>query len=184
MLALTRLYSAKRHGFTLIELMVVLALIAIIAALAAPDFQRTIARQQLNAAASDLLTSAMQARSEAIKNNRQVIVQPVSADSDWSKGWRIYVDMDNSRTYTESDVLVTTVAATTSTIEQYETPTLNPNLIGFDSTGFALGSNAGRVVFSSRILGGNYLKGVVIARTGRARTCTTQPGANNCTGAN
>ena len=181
MLALTRPLPVKTQGFTLIELMVVLALAAIIATFAVPSFQSAMARQKLNLAASDLLVSAMQARSEAIKNNRQAIVQPVSSDSDWSQGWRIYVDMDNSKTYNEGDFLVTTVPAAASSVKLYETPTLDPNFIGFDANGFALGSNAGRIVFSSSILGSAYRKGVVIARTGRARICTTQPGSNGCT---
>ena len=181
MLALTRSYSAKTQGFTLIELMVVLALAAIIATFAAPSFQSSMARQKLNLAASDLLVSATQARSEASKNNRPAIVQPVTSDSDWSQGWRIYVDMDNSKTYNEGDFLVTTVPAAASSVKLYETPTLDPNFIGFDANGFALGSNAGRIVFSSSILGSAYRKGVVIARTGRARICTTQPGSNGCT---
>ena len=181
MLALTRPLPVKTQGFTLIELMVVLALAAIIATFAVPSFQSAMARQKLNLAASDLLVSAMQARSEAIKNNRQAIVQPVTSDSDWSQGWRIYVDMDNSKTYNEGDFLVTTVPAAASSVKLYETPTLDPNFIGFDANGFALGSNAGRIVFSSSILGSAYRKGVVIARTGRARICTTQPGSNGCT---
>ena len=182
MLALTRPLRVKTQGFTLIELMVVLALAAIIATFAVPSFQSAMARQKLNLAASDLLVSATQARSEAIKNNRQAIVQPVTSDSDWSQGWRIYVDMDNSKTYTEGDLLITTVPAAASSISLYETPTLDPNLIGFDANGFALGSNAGRIVFSSSILGSGYRKGVVISRTGRARICTTQPGSDGCTG--
>lgn len=183
MLALKHSYPVKSQGFTLIELMVVIALIAIIAGLAAPDFQRMIARQKLNVTASDLLVSAMQARSEAIKNNRQAIVQPLES-TNWNRGWRIYVDMDKSKTYTEGDVLVTTVPAAADSVGQYETPTLTQNFIGFDASGFALDSNAGRVVFSSSILGSSYRKGVVIARTGRARICTTQSGVDGCTGAN
>ena len=180
MLALTPPLPARSQGFTLIELMVVLALVAIIATFAVPSFQSAMARQKVNIAASDLLVSATQARSEAIKNNHQAIVQPISAQSDWSQGWRIYVDMDNSKTYTEGDLLVTTVPAAASSIGLYEAPTLNPNLIGFDANGFALGSNAGRVVFSSSILGNGYRKGVVISRTGRARICTSQAGSDGC----
>ena len=118
MLALTSPLPAKTQGFTLIELMVVLALVAIIATFAVPSFQSAMARQKVNIAASDLLVSATQARSEAIKNNRQAIVQPVSDQSDWSQGWRIYVDMDNSKTYTEGDLLVTTVPAAASSTSQ------------------------------------------------------------------
>jgi type IV fimbrial biogenesis protein FimT len=186
MLALTRSYPAKTQGFTLIELMVVIALIAIIAGLAAPDFQRMIARQRLNVTTSDLLVSVTQARGEAIKNNRQAIVQPL-VSTDWSRGWRVYVDMNNDKAYTEgTDTLITTVREADSNILQYEAVRNNTvgNLIGFDSSGFVLGADAGRIVFSSSILGTSYRKGVVISRTGRARICTSQSGADGCAGAN
>jgi len=174
MLALRRSYPAKTQGFTLIELMVVIALIAIIASLAAPDFQRMIARQKLNVTASDLLVSVMQARGEAIKNNRQAIVQPLIS-TDWSRGWLIYVDINNNKTYDEgTDTLITKVLAADNSVLQYEAVRNNTvgNLIGFDSSGFVLGADAGRIVFSSSILGASYRKGVVISRTGRGRICT------------
>ena len=189
MLALKHSYPAKTQGFTLIELMVVIALIAIIASLAAPDFQRMIARQKLNVTASDLLVSVMQARGEAIKNNRQAIVQPL-VSTDWSRGWRVYVDMNNDKAYTEgTDTLITSVREADSSVLQYQVAR-NPsvgNLIGFDASGFVLGADAGRVVFSSSILGTSYRKGVVISRTGRGRICTypaPSSGTDQCAGAN
>ncbi len=188
MLALTSIPKRIKRirGFTLIELMVVLTMVAILATLAAPSFQSSIARQQLKIAASDLLVSVMQARNEAIKNNRQAIVQPL-VSTDWSKGWRIYVDMNNDKDYTEgTDSLVTTVPAAGDSVGAYEVVrnAAVGNLIGFDPNGFVLGRDAGRVVFSSSILGTSYKKGVVISITGRARICTSQPGSDGCAGAN
>jgi len=183
MLALMRCRRSAR-GFTLVELLVVLALVAILATLAVPSFERAIANQKLNVAASDLMVSAMQARGEAIKNNRQAIVQPL-VSTDWSKGWRIYVDMDNDKAYTEgTDLLVTTVAAAASSVTQYEAVrnAAVGNLIGFDPNGFVLGRDAGRVIFASTTLGTGYKKGVIISITGRARVCKSVPGTDGCTG--
>lgn len=176
----------KVRGFTLIELLVVVAMIAIMASLAAPSFQQTIARQKVSVAASDLLGSAMQARSEAIKNNRQALVQPV-ADGDWRLGWRIYVDIDKDKVYTDgTDLLITTVAPLADNVVVDEVA-LNPavgNLIGFDASGFLLGRNAGRVVFSSTLIPRTELrKGVKVSITGRTRTCTSTPGSDGCAGA-
>lgn len=188
MLALTRSSPAQPQGFTLVELMVVIALVAIIATLAAPDFQRLIARQKLNVAASDLLVSVMQARGEAIKNNRQAIVQPL-VSSDWSRGWRVFVDLNNDKAYTEGvDMLVTTVREADSSVLQFQVArnTTVGNLIGFDASGFVLGADAGQVVFSSSVLGTSYRKGVVISRTGRGRICAfpaASSGADQCAGA-
>ena len=56
----------KTSGFTLIELMVVVALVAILAALAAPSFLTQIANQRVSSAAQDLQSLLQLARSEAI----------------------------------------------------------------------------------------------------------------------
>ena len=78
-------HPPRAQGFTLIELLVVIALISILASLAAPDFQRSIAQRKISEVASDLMISALQARSAAITNNQQAIVQPL-VTTDWSRG--------------------------------------------------------------------------------------------------
>jgi type IV fimbrial biogenesis protein FimT len=184
MLAMRQI-TVKFRGFTLVELLVVVALLAIIAGLAAPSFQRTIARQKLSLAASDLMASVMQARSEAIKNNQQTVVQPV-VDTNWGQGWRIYVDVDKDKAYTEgTDLLVTTVPAVADGIVVYEVA-LNSavgNLVAFDPSGFLVGRNAGRVVFSSDVIPSSELrKGIKVSVTGRTRICTSVPGNDGCAG--
>jgi type IV fimbrial biogenesis protein FimT len=62
----------RQAGFTLIELMVVVALVAILLALAAPSFRDTIARNRLEGVASELATDFQYARSEAVSRNAQV----------------------------------------------------------------------------------------------------------------
>ena len=54
------------QGFTLIEAMVVVALVAILAALAAPSFTTTIANQRVSSAAQELQTLLLFARAEAV----------------------------------------------------------------------------------------------------------------------
>ncbi len=60
---------AARHlrGFSLIELMVAVAILAILLALAVPSFQDMIQRNRVRTAAADLTDSLNLARSEAIK---------------------------------------------------------------------------------------------------------------------
>ena len=77
----------RAAGFTLPELMTVLAIIAMLCAMAAPSFGAMIAAQRTKGAASDLFTALTRARSEAIKRNTEVSLTP--AATGWQDGWRI-----------------------------------------------------------------------------------------------
>lgn len=76
------------RGLTLIEVLTVLVVIAILAAIALPSLDNVLAAQRLRAAGTDLVSSLMLARSEAIKRNARVEVAPQSA-GDWKSGWRV-----------------------------------------------------------------------------------------------
>lgn len=80
----------KTRGFTLIELMVVVALAAIMASLAAPSFKSFVSGQRVKTAASDFAMAAIFARSEAIKRNADVTVTPAtSGATGWKDGWSV-----------------------------------------------------------------------------------------------
>lgn len=78
---------ARQHGFTLVELMVTITIVAILAMMAAPAFTSTIAAQRIRGLAVDLHQGLLKARSEAIKRNTSVTVNPINGD--WSQGWAI-----------------------------------------------------------------------------------------------
>ena len=79
--------TAPARGFTLIEGMVVVAILAIVAALAAPNFVSFIGTMNTKSAAFDLIGDLTMARSEALKRNVAITVAPVQGA--WSNGWRI-----------------------------------------------------------------------------------------------
>lgn len=87
-------------GFTLAELMVTLAVIAILLAVGIPSFQNYIANQRATAAAQDLLIILLQARSEAVKRNSRVDIS-FSRDSS-SKKWWGWAVIDKSDTANSS----------------------------------------------------------------------------------
>lgn len=65
----------NRSGFTLIELMITIAVLAILAAIALPSFKSTLERRQIIGAAENLQTDLQYARSEAIKQNQTILFQ-------------------------------------------------------------------------------------------------------------
>lgn len=63
-----------RQGFTLVELMIVIAIIAIIASIAVPRFQTSIETQRLNTQTKDLILLLSTARNQALTLRQDVAV--------------------------------------------------------------------------------------------------------------
>lgn len=87
--------KAKRGtGITLIEMMVVVAILAILVALAAPNLTEIVIRNRLDTATNELMTTLNLARSEAIRRGVPVSVRrdPAAPSYVWERGWEIFVD--------------------------------------------------------------------------------------------
>lgn len=75
------------RGFTLPELLTVLAISGILVAIALPGFSTMIATQRARALSSDLMSSLARVRSEAVKRNTDVVLAPKSGG--WAAGWTV-----------------------------------------------------------------------------------------------
>lgn len=85
------------RGFTLVELMVTVAITAILAAIAVPSFSRMIADNRVTTQANDLLTGISLARSEAVKRGTTVTMRPNGA-AGYGTGWCVHLGGDCSGT--------------------------------------------------------------------------------------
>jgi type IV fimbrial biogenesis protein FimT len=89
---------AAQRGVTMLELIVVLAICALMMSVALPDMRQLIRAYQLKAAVNDLFGAVDLARTEAIARGRRVLLVPAGdADPGWSRGWVVFVDDDGDR---------------------------------------------------------------------------------------
>lgn len=101
------------RGFSLAELMVVVALLGIIAGIAVPGFQGVQQRLQIRAEASRLLVALNLARSEAVRQGAPVSLCPsayaangqLACAGDYSGGWIVFSNRANNRVVDQDDLL-------------------------------------------------------------------------------
>lgn len=104
-------FSRNIHGFTMIELMVTLAIMALLATLAAPSFNQVIASTRVSSATNELYGSLALAKSEAVRSGNRVTVCPssdattclTSASATWATGWIIFQDISRTTSFASID---------------------------------------------------------------------------------
>jgi len=116
-------------GFTLLEMMIVITIVAILTVVGLPAMRDLVKNQRLKSASLDLYGSLALARSEAIKRNVDTVI--IAAPSGWQAGWSVCVDVDASKHCNTGDVILQTQDAIESSV----------TLTGPSNTALADGTN-------------------------------------------
>lgn len=112
-------YSKFNSGVTLVELMIVVAIAALLASIGIPSYREMVVSNKISSVVSDLHSSFLLARSEALKRGTSVTVckssavngsdpvcDPSASAVGWGTGWIIFVDADGSRTRQLSEPII------------------------------------------------------------------------------
>lgn len=105
-------------GFSLVELMVTIAVAAIILTVAVPSMSDFIVKLRIDNEISQINRMVLTARNTAVSTEQNVILCPLESGSctnNWSNELTVFIDLDNSGTYLEaSDTLVKIKEATSA----------------------------------------------------------------------
>jgi|GEM_PF-1850966 len=93
----------KARGFSLIELVTVVAIVAIMLSVAVPSFQEFIVNYRASVQTNDLLADIAVARSEAVKFARVTRVE--AAPGGWTDGWIVGTDLNASGTIDADEIV-------------------------------------------------------------------------------
>jgi type IV fimbrial biogenesis protein FimT len=179
-LTIDGMFIKHLHGFTLVELMMTMAIAAIVLSIAVPSFQTFINNNRKTTSVNDLMTALSLARSTAITRRQQVTVCKsddgatckIGALSNWSQGWMMFANPNNingTTGLTNPAVLLRVHGKLPGKISFVGNNNVI-NRVAFTPQGLALGSN-GTITYCDT-QGANTASALVISLGGQVRHAT------------
>lgn len=172
--------GCRQAGVTLIEQIMVLALVAVLVGIACPPMGRFVRRQELRSAQFDYIAALRYARSAAVEQNVRILFCPsvdghhCSDYTGWSHGWLIARDRNRDGRPDGTPLRVGTVAK--HVIVQ---GSAGRRRVHFRPDGMALGSNLSLLFCTRGDRDQAFM--VVVSNSGRVRGTVAPPAkARSC----
>lgn len=171
-------------GFTAIELMVVVSIVAILAALASPSFTPLIERWRVREALEAMQSTLYLARSEAIKRGGRVGIQKMpkttpgcllaNTNEEWGCGWFVFADENQDGKWQATEERIQTIHTPTKTNVIHKG---GGQSIKVDRYGLMSGLNAKGFIFSPEPAGisSSATQGLCMSSGGRIRVIKEVP---------
>lgn len=151
--------SQQTHrGFTLVELMVAMVVLAVLVTAAIPSFQASAARARVKSRTNDLIATLAAARSEAIRRGKRVTVCS-SADGasctagKWADGYVVFEDEDHDTDLDTGETILNSQTGASSGL-LILTSTGGNSYVSFGSDGRSKDASAGAVNYVLRVCHG------------------------------
>ncbi len=182
-------FSSKSSGYSLIETLFMLFVLAVLCTIGTASFQALQTRAQLQAASQALLSDVLSARTEALRRERRVTLCAAAIDAGaqavlpsacaisgstaaWHQGWLMFEDTNNNGMWDDGESLLVQRARMNAKVSSTGNATVS-RYVSFGASGRSLSLNgafqAGTITFCER--GANAKEGwlLVVNAVGRAR---------------
>jgi type IV fimbrial biogenesis protein FimT len=166
--------NARHGGFSLVELIVVLAVASILVSIAVPSFLGLLGRMRVATAINDFRAAVKATRNEALSRGIRVDMVP-NDQTTWTSGWTIFVDSDNDQIPDSGETVIRRHGGLSVdiTIEggAFYDDDANKRYLSFNAAGYPK-ENSGAAAMDSLIVHNQHAKRkLVISMLGRVRIC-------------
>jgi type IV fimbrial biogenesis protein FimT len=167
------------NGYTLLEMMAVVAMVAIMASMGAPLLQQQLARREVENVARRFIQHAQFARQAALFGDG-LAVQIVPVEQQWSRGWRVIQTEMQLVLLSQGDIAPVEIDERSS---GFAGPNGQHKRIGFDAFGSAK-SQSGGFVANRMVFRHQHAQGVerhaILSSGGRWRLCDPNQDSRAC----
>ncbi|MBI3285738.1 MAG: GspH/FimT family pseudopilin [Burkholderiales bacterium] len=169
-------------GFSLVELMVTIAIATILMTLAIPSFRTFMDNQRLVSTASEFYAAINMTRAEAIKRGARVDMVATDGTS-WTSGWTVFIDANDNLKVDAGERIIFTHDATAANLSSASKFTdIRQTYISYTGNGRSRTNSssqqpqAGTVEFKL----GQAIRRIKVNFLGRTRICNPDTNKKTC----